>query len=91
MLVFLPHGLIFIEAAGEFLGVKIRLHARLILELIGLSLSFLICQRGSLPKLVNEYYADGLQANEATAAVTPSATEAMKSRFNVSSVSVGRW
>lgn len=42
-------------------------------------------------KSVNESYAVGCPANAITAAMTPSATEAMKSRFNVSRVSVGRW
>lgn len=39
----------------------------------------------------NESYAGRWPANAMTAAVTPSATDAMKSRFNVSMVSVGRW
>ena len=46
---------------------------------------------GSLANLLNESYADGRMANSITAAIRPSATEAMKSRFSVSRVSVGRW
>lgn len=52
---------------------------------------FLATTDGSLSKSVHESYAQEELAMAETTAVTPSATDAMKSRFSVSIVSDGRW
>ena len=88
VLVFPPYRFIFVEAADDFLSVNELRHNLPIPEMTS---SFHPLEFGSLTKSVIESYALGWPAKSMTDAMTPSATEAMKSRFNVSRVSVERW